>query len=112
MVASVLTHCPPIHNCSHLDEAVLPVVEVLLILGQADGVHVTVQPELCLQEEESDRVLQVLGVELLVGDARAHIPEEKEGSMVISASKKIHPKVRNHGEGLLLVESGYYRFHI
>ena len=29
-----------------------------------------------------------------------------------SASKKFHPKVRNHGEGLLLVESGYYRFHI
>ena len=30
--------------------------------------------------------------------------------------KKFHPKVRNHGEGpykgLLLVESGYYRFHI
>ena len=26
--------------------------------------------------------------------------------------KKVHPKVRNHGEGLLLVESGYYRFHI
>ena len=30
--------------------------------------------------------------------------------------KKYHPKVRNHGEGpyqgLLLVESGYYRFHI
>ena len=30
--------------------------------------------------------------------------------------KKIHPKVRNHGEGsysgLLLVESGYQRFHI
>ena len=29
---------------------------------------------------------------------------------------KVHPKVRNHGEGrylgLLLVESGYYRFHI
>ena len=28
---------------------------------------------------------------------------------------KVHPKVRNHGEspywGLLLVESGYYRFH-
>ena len=79
MVASVLTHCPPAHNCSHLDEAVLPVVEVLLVLGQADGVHVTVQPELCLQEEESDRVLQVLGVELLVGHTRAHIPEEKEG---------------------------------
>ena len=30
--------------------------------------------------------------------------------------KKVHPKVRNHGEGpyqgLLLVESGYYRFHL
>ena len=30
--------------------------------------------------------------------------------------KKVHPKVRNLGEGpyygLLLVESGYYRFHI
>ena len=30
--------------------------------------------------------------------------------------KKFHPKVPNHGEGpyegLLLVESGYYRFHI
>ena len=29
---------------------------------------------------------------------------------------KVHPKVRNHGEGhykgLLLVESSYYRFHI
>ena len=29
---------------------------------------------------------------------------------------KVHQKVRNHGEGpyqgLLLVESGYYRFHI
>ena len=25
---------------------------------------------------------------------------------------KVHPKVRKHGEGLLLVESGYYRFHI
>ena len=33
-----------------------------------------------------------------------------------SASKKFHPKVRNNGEGpywdLLLVESGYYHFHI
>ena len=26
---------------------------------------------------------------------------------------ELHPKVRNHGEGpYLLVESGYYRFHI
>ena len=33
-----------------------------------------------------------------------------------SASNEGYPKVRNHGEGpykgLLLVESGYYRFHI
>ena len=32
------------------------------------------------------------------------------------ASNEGYPKVRNHGEGpyygLLLVESGYYRFHI
>ena len=32
------------------------------------------------------------------------------------AASELHPKVRNHGEGpywgLLLVESGYYRFHI
>ena len=31
-------------------------------------------------------------------------------------ASELHPKVRNHGEGpyygLLLVESGYYRFHI
>ena len=35
---------------------------------------------------------------------------------VLLCLKKFHPKVRNHGEGpyqgLLLVESGYYRFHI
>ena len=30
----------------------------------------------------------------------------------ISTSNEGYPKVRNHGEGLLLVESGYYRFHI
>ena len=29
-----------------------------------------------------------------------------------SASNEGYPKVRNHGEGLLLVENGYYRFHI
>ena len=38
-----------------------------------------------------------------------------EQSVATSASKKFHLKVRNHGEGPylgLLVESGYYRFHI
>ena len=34
----------------------------------------------------------------------------------LEVQTKVHPKVRNHGEGpykgLLLVESGYYRFHI
>ena len=34
----------------------------------------------------------------------------------LQLESKVHPKVRNHGEGpykgLLLVESGYYRFHI
>ena len=37
-------------------------------------------------------------------------------SQLVQCFKKFHPKVRNHGEGpyegLLLVESGYYRFHI
>ena len=36
--------------------------------------------------------------------------------MFTSALNEGYPKVRNHGEGpyqgLLLVESGYYRFHI
>ena len=35
---------------------------------------------------------------------------------LLEFEKKVHPKVRNQGEGpyygLLLVESGYYRFHI
>ena len=35
---------------------------------------------------------------------------------ILELETKVHPKVRNHGEGhywgLLLVESGYYRFHI
>ena len=39
-----------------------------------------------------------------------------DGGLGSSASIKVYPKVRNHGEGpykgLLLVESGYYRFHI
>ena len=48
-------------------------------------------------------------------------PEEKPDNNPAPATghqcfKKFHPKVRNHGEGpyqgLLLVESGYYRFHI
>ena len=34
----------------------------------------------------------------------------------LKVTVKVHPKVRNHGEGpyqgLLLVESGYYCFHI
>ena len=38
------------------------------------------------------------------------------GGLVPELETKVHPKVRNHGEGpykgLLLVESGYYRFHI
>ena len=33
-----------------------------------------------------------------------------------NVASELHPKVRNHGEGpyqgLLLVESGYYGFHI
>ena len=36
--------------------------------------------------------------------------------LLVEIQTKVHPKVRNHGEGpysgLLLVESGYYRFHI
>ena len=35
---------------------------------------------------------------------------------LVELETKVHPKLRNHGEGpylgLLLVESGYYRFHI
>ena len=38
-----------------------------------------------------------------------------QGTAVVLQTK-VHPKVRNHGEGpykgLLLVESGYYRLHI
>ena len=38
------------------------------------------------------------------------------GYWLLELEAKVHPKVRNHGEGpylgLLLVESGYYRFHI
>ena len=38
------------------------------------------------------------------------------GTTALELETKVHPKVRNHGEGpyqgLLLVESGYYRFHI
>ena len=30
----------------------------------------------------------------------------------IELETKVHTNVRNHGEGLLLVESGYYHFHI
>ena len=35
---------------------------------------------------------------------------------LLELETKVHRKVRNHGEGpylsLLLIESGYYRFHI
>ena len=43
-------------------------------------------------------------------------PAQPAAAVTCSASKRFHLKVRNHGEGpyegLLLVESGYYRFHI
>ena len=39
-------------------------------------------------------------------------PEQKQTQWSLELEKKFHTKVCNHGEGLLLVESGYYRFHI
>ena len=40
-----------------------------------------------------------------------HVSGQIELSVVTSASKKVHPKVIITEKGLLLVESGYYRFH-
>ena len=45
-----------------------------------------------------------------------HLVEHLECYYEVELQTKVHSKVRNHGEGLyygiLLVESGYYHFHI
>ena len=82
--------------------------------------HLGCPPRLCLRCP-GEVLVQAPGGLLLAAEVTPHparAPAQAGGhpSTGHLCFKKVHPKVRNHGEGpysgLLLVESGYYRFHI